>query len=205
MYPVITIDGPSGTGKGTLCHMLAKYLHWHVLDSGVLYRVLAYAAQENGIALNNINALIILNSQLKILFVEDSSNHRQILLNGKNISEVIRSEQCGQNASKIGVIAEVRQALLDSQRAFVKPPGLVADGRDMGTVIFPNARLKLYLDATSEERSKRRYYQLRNQGIDVSLADIMADLIARDTRDAARLAPPLKTTPKSPYIKHHKF
>ena len=198
--PVITIDGPSGTGKGTLCHLLAQHLQWHVLDSGILYRILALTAQQNGIAMDNVQALLILHSQLDIQFTADSSFNSEVILNGRRIHEEVRSELCGQNASRIGAIPAIRQALLDNQRRCVRYPGLVADGRDMGTVVFPDAKTKIYLDATSKERATRRYYQLRNRGIDVSLPNIMADLAMRDTRDAERHSSPLKPAPDAIYI-----
>lgn len=190
--PVITLDGPSGTGKGTLCHKLAKYLNWHVLDSGCLYRVLAFAVKKNAIDFQNITAIVALAHALNVRFETDQDCNSTVFLDNENVFESIRSEECGQNASKIASIAEIRAALLARQRAFARKPGLVTDGRDMGTVVFPNAILKIYLDASSEERAKRRYFQLKDKGIDVSLDQVIDELVERDTRDTARLHAPLK-------------
>lgn len=190
--PVITIDGPSGTGKGTICHRLADHLNWHVLDSGSLYRVLAYAARKKGIDFNEIDALLGLTDSLNLCFKTDPHQQNQILLDGNNVFDEIRSEQCAQDASKIAVIPEVREALLARQRAFAVAPGLVTDGRDMGTVVFPDALLKVFLDASPEERASRRYFQLKERGIDVSLAEVIDELAKRDARDKARLHAPLK-------------
>jgi CMP/dCMP kinase len=190
--PVITIDGPSGTGKGTICHMLADYLNWHVLDSGCLYRVLAYAARINGIDFNDVPAMVELAHALHLHFVTDPHQHSQVFLDGKDVFAAIRSEQCGQDASKIAVEPEIRAALLTRQRDFAMAPGLVTDGRDMGTVVFPNAELKIYLDASAEERALRRYLQLKERGINASLAKVVDELAKRDARDMARLHAPLK-------------
>ncbi|KTC69277.1 cytidylate kinase [Legionella birminghamensis] len=189
--PVITIDGPSGTGKGTICHMVAKHLNWHVLDSGAIYRVLAYAVRLKGIAFSDTDAMVNLANQLNVKFEMDAEE-QQVVLDGKNVFEAIRSEQCGQDASVIAVIPEIRAALLERQRAFATAPGLVTDGRDMGTVIFPEAILKIFLFASAEERAKRRYNQLKDAGIDVSLAQVIEELAQRDDRDAKRVHAPLK-------------
>ncbi len=190
--PVITIDGPSGTGKGTICHRLANYLDWHVLDSGSIYRVLAYAARKKGINFDEVPSLVKLAHSLNVRFETDPHQKNQVILDHKNVFDEIRSEQCGQDASKIAIIPEVREALLAWQRAFAIAPGLVTDGRDMGTVVFPDAILKIYLYASSEERALRRYFQLKEKGIDVSLADIIDELAKRDARDMSRLHAPLK-------------
>lgn len=190
--PVITIDGPSGTGKGTICHKLANYLDWHVLDSGAIYRVLAYAARLNGIVFNDLASLVKLAYALEVRFETDPYEKSQVILQGKDVYDEIRSEECGQDASRIAVIPEIREALLARQRAFVKAPGLVTDGRDMGTVVFPEAVLKIYLYASPEERASRRYFQLKEKGIDVSLAEVVDELAKRDARDSARLHAPLK-------------
>lgn len=187
--PVITIDGPSGTGKGTLCYRLAKYLGWHALDSGAIYRVLALAALQNGISFDDVLQLTTLALHLNLKF--DYVNTPRVLLDAIDVTEKIRSEQCGQNASRIASIPEIRQALLDRQRAFAVAPGLVTDGRDMGTVVFPNAQLKLYLDASTEERAKRRFLELQQKGIDVSLPSVLEELRQRDQRDSQRQASPL--------------
>lgn len=190
--PVITLDGPSGTGKGTICHRLADYLNWHVLDSGCLYRVLAYAARQKGIDFTAVPALVELAHSLNLRFETDPHQRGRVLLDGNEVFDEIRSEQCGQDASRIAVIPEVRDALLARQRAFAVFPGLVTDGRDMGTVVFPDAVLKIYLDASPEERASRRYFQLKEKGIDVSLAEVVDELAKRDARDSARLHAPLK-------------
>ena len=190
--PIITLDGPSGTGKGTICHMLANHLHWNMLDSGAIYRVLAYAARKNNIKTNQINQLTDLASVLNLCFESTDNNEPKVILDNENISHLIRSEQCGQDASEIAVLPEVRSALLARQRAFAQLPGLVTDGRDMGTVVFPEAILKIYLYANEEERANRRFLQLKEKEINVSLAQVVEELSKRDTRDSARVHAPLK-------------
>lgn len=190
--PVITLDGPSGTGKGTISLKLAKALGWNFLDSGALYRVLAYAAQQAAILSEDVSGLVKLATAMSIEFQVRSENTSRVFLNHSEVSEAIRSSSCGQTASKIAAIPEVRAALLDRQRAFAKPPGLVTDGRDMGTVVFPDAVLKIYLDATPEERGRRRYLQLKETENDVSLAQVVEELSQRDERDTARAHSPLK-------------
>jgi cytidylate kinase len=190
--PVITLDGPSGTGKGTLCHLLAKHLQWNMLDSGAIYRVLAYAAKQKEIAFHHIAQLTELARVLDLRFESSDTNESKVILNNKDISKEIRSEQCGQDASKIAIIPEVRSALLQRQRDFAQYPGLVTDGRDMGTVVFPNAILKIFLYANEEERANRRYLQLKEKEINVSLAQVVEELVKRDTRDTARTHAPLK-------------
>lgn len=190
--PVITIDGPSGTGKGTICHLVAKHLHWNMLDSGSIYRVLAYAARNKNISTKDENKLIDLALTLDLHFGSTDENETRVFFEGEAINAQIRTEQCGQDASEIAIIPKVRTALLARQREFAKSPGLVTDGRDMGTVVFPDANLKLFLYASTEERANRRYLQLKKQGIDVSLAHVVDELIKRDTRDSARACAPLK-------------
>ncbi|HRD68579.1 MAG TPA: (d)CMP kinase [Legionella sp.] len=190
--PVITIDGPSGTGKGTICHLLARHLNWNILDSGAIYRVLAYAAQKNQVNVEEHQKLVELALGLNLQFESSNDNELIVLLDNENISEVIRSEQCGQDASKIAAISEVRLALLERQRNFAELPGLVTDGRDMGTIVFPNAVLKIFLYASEEERANRRYLQLKQRQINVSLAQVVEDLANRDARDSARTHSPLK-------------
>ncbi|KTC96585.1 (d)CMP kinase [Legionella erythra] len=195
MVPVITIDGPSGTGKGTICHMLANHLNWHVLDSGAIYRVLAYALRKNRIDFNQIQDIVKLAHSLDVRFETDPHQQSRVILDGEDVYNQLRSEQCGQDASVIAAIPQVREALLQRQRAFAQPPGLVTDGRDMGTVIFPDAVLKIYLDASAEERAARRYFQLKEKGIDVSLAQVVDELAKRDARDTQRSHAPLKPAP----------
>jgi cytidylate kinase len=190
--PVITLDGPSGTGKGTLCYLLAEHLQWHMLDSGAIYRVLAYAARQAGVDWAETEKLTSLALALDLQFKAETPSTRQVLLNQKDIYLAIRTEQCGQDASKIAVLPEVRAALLQRQRDFAKAPGLVTDGRDMGTVVFPEAQLKIFLSATVEERARRRFLQLKEQGIDVSLHEVVEELMIRDARDTARAIAPLK-------------
>ena len=189
--PVITIDGPSGTGKGTLCHMLAAHLSWNFLDSGALYRVLALAAVKRAIDFSDVEGLASLAQMLDLRFKVDSEQNSIVVLDGTNITKAIRTEESGQNASKIAVIPEVRRALLARQRAFAVRPGLVTDGRDMGTVVFPDAILKIYLYASTEERAARRYLQLKKNGNDDSLAQVVDELVKRDARDTERAYSPL--------------
>jgi cytidylate kinase len=189
--PVITIDGPSGSGKGTVSQLLAKKLAWHYLDSGALYRALAVAAQQDKLEPTAENALAKLAQELQVSFVQNTSEGFRILLDNKDISQAIRSEACSRLASQISALPSVRQALLDKQHCYRKTPGLVTDGRDMGTVIFPDAELKIFLTASAEERAHRRYNQLKEKGISVSLSDILSELIARDKRDSERTIAPL--------------
>ncbi|KTD22803.1 cytidylate kinase [Legionella lansingensis] len=198
--PVITLDGPSGTGKGTICHMLANHLNWNVLDSGCIYRVLALAAKRKGVDFNNEHALAELAHNLNLKFATNPHEKMQIFLDGEDVTEEIRSEECGQNASKIAVLPAVRKALLARQRAFAELPGLVTDGRDMGTVVFPKAVLKIYLYASPEERAHRRYLQLKEKGIDASLAEVVDELAKRDARDTSRLHAPLKPAEDAAFI-----
>ena len=190
--PVITIDGPSGTGKGTICHMLAEQLGWNFLDSGALYRVLAFAATQRNIDLNAVERLVPLAHSLDLRFEVDAKKQCMVLLDEQDITHGIRTEQCGQSASKIAAFPGVREALLARQRAFAKSPGLVTDGRDMGTVVFPDAILKVYLYASTEERAARRYLQLKESGNDASLAQVVDELVKRDARDMARSHSPLR-------------
>lgn len=189
--PVITIDGPSGTGKGTISHLLAKYLKWHFLDSGAMYRVLAYAIRTKELSFSDISALTQTALNLQLVFKEQGGVS-QTWFEGQDISEKIRTEQCGKDASVIAMIPEVRDALLQRQRNFRVKPGLVTDGRDMGTVVFPNATLKLYLTATSEERASRRFKQLQQKQINVTLQQVIDELNLRDERDSQRAIAPLK-------------
>lgn len=198
--PVITIDGPSGTGKGTLCHMLAAHLGWHFLDSGALYRVLAFAAVKQGIDFSDVKKLVLAAHALNLRFEIDNDQNSMVILDEQNISGDIRTEQCGQNASKIAVIPEIREALLARQRAFAVPPGLVTDGRDMGTVVFPHATLKIFLYASTEERAARRFLQLKESGNDASLAQVVDELVKRDARDTERACSPLRPAEDAAHV-----
>lgn len=191
--PVITIDGPGGAGKGTISRLVARQLGWHMLDSGALYRLVALAAQRQGLAWDNESALVPLAAHLDVQFSSDAAGQEtQVLLAGELVTDVIRSESCGAGASQVAVLPGVRAALLDRQRAFRVSPGLIADGRDMGTVIFPDALLKIYLTASSQERAQRRYKQLNEKGISVNFATLLEEIITRDVRDSQRAAAPLK-------------
>jgi len=188
--PVVTIDGPSGTGKGTVAALVAERLGWHTLDSGALYRVLGLAATRAGIDLDDAGALAVLAGNLDLGFAGT-----QVLLAGEDVSEAIRSEAAGTNASRVAVHGPVRDALIAWQRSAARPPGLVADGRDMGTVVFPSAPVKVFLTASAEERARRRYKQLKGKGMDASLADLLVEIRARDERDSQRAVAPLRAAP----------
>lgn len=190
--PIITVDGPSGSGKGTLCKLLAEGLGWSLLDSGALYRLVGLAAQHHGIAMDDEAALVVMAAHLDVQFVAETGQELKIILEGEEVTTTIRTEQVGALASQVASIAAVRDALLERQRAFAESPGLIADGRDMGTVVFPDAVLKVYLDASAEERAQRRYNQLINKGVGASLQTILKDIQARDARDMNRSIAPLK-------------
>ncbi len=193
--PVICLDGPSGVGKGTICLAIAKYLGWHILDSGSLYRITAlqvfrFSPEHNVDSISDLQ-LIEITNDLSISYGQ-KNGELVIFHNGENITQLIRSEEIAAIASQIAAIPAVRETLLARQRAFLQQPGLVADGRDMGTVVFPDAVLKIYLTASAEERAKRRYKQLKDKGIDVNLPSLVEELRLRDERDMNRQAAPLK-------------
>ena len=190
--PVITIDGPSGSGKGTISRRLAGTLGWHYLDSGALYRLLACAALRDGIALNDSAGLVALVERINGAFDVTPSGAECIRLDGDDVTSRLRTEECGNSASKLAVLPAVRAALLAWQRRYRQPPGLVADGRDMGTVVFPDARLKIFLTASAEERAQRRYKQLKEKGNKISLDEVLEDTRARDRRDTTRKIAPLE-------------
>ncbi|SEE84863.1 (d)CMP kinase [Pseudomonas deceptionensis] len=193
LAPVITIDGPSGSGKGTVAGILAKRLGWNLLDSGALYRLLAFAAGNHGVALDNEALLEKLAAHLDVQFIGATDGKpARIILEGDEVTHAIRSEAVAAGASKVAALPAVRDALLQRQRAFQELPGLVADGRDMGTVVFPDAPLKVFLTASAEERARRRYLQLKAKGDDVSLTGLLDEIRARDERDTQRAIAPLK-------------
>ncbi|MBY6185558.1 (d)CMP kinase [Marinobacter hydrocarbonoclasticus] len=189
--PVITIDGPSGAGKGTICQLLANKLGWHLLDSGAIYRVLALAAIHHDVELDNEEALSLLAAHLDVQF-QPSDDGVKVVLEGEEVSKAIRSQECADAASKVAALPRVREALLRRQRAFRELPGLIADGRDMGTVVFPTAQAKIFLTASAEERAERRYAQLKEKGYDVSIDRLLGEIRERDERDSNRTVAPLK-------------
>ena len=189
--PVITIDGPSGAGKGTIAQKLASKLGFHILDSGSLYRLTALASLKSGVDIEDESKLANIALNLPVTF-KPTEKGLEILLNGEDVSEAIREEEIGMRASKVAAIPSVRDALLQRQRDFLEVPGLVADGRDMGTTVFPNAQLKVFMTASAEERAQRRVKQLKEKGINANIAALVADLKARDEQDANRAVSPLK-------------
>lgn len=189
--PVLTIDGPSGSGKGTVAQRMAKELGWHYLDSGALYRVLAQAASKHEVDLADESALAKIAQHLDVAFMVDQDT-LIVLLEGEDVTTLIRSEKAGNAASKVAALAQVRSALLARQHAFRQAPGLVTDGRDMGTVVFPDARYKVFLIASAEERAKRRHKQLKEKGIESNLLGLVAEISERDQRDSQRTVAPLK-------------
>ncbi len=190
--PVITIDGPSGSGKGTIARRVAAGLGWHLLDSGALYRLVALNAISKGVALDDEAALTALAGNLDIRFASDSDRKERIVLEGQEVTNAVRTEEAGRGASAVAAIQAVRDALLGRQRAFRVEPGLVADGRDMGTQVFTDAVVKVFLTASPEERAHRRHKQLKDKGIDVSLAAVSRDIVDRDRRDSERSVAPLR-------------
>ena len=191
--PVITIDGPSASGKGTISSLVAQALGWQMLDSGALYRLVGYAAIKQSIALDDTASLERIARELDVRFIAGANGQEtMICLNDENVTLAIRTEDSGKAASTVAALPEVRSALLDRQRAFQQLPGLVADGRDMGTVVFPAAALKIFLTASAEERAKRRHKQLMEKGISANLAQLFDEIAERDKRDSQRATAPLK-------------
>ncbi len=189
--PVITIDGPSGSGKGTVSRAVAKALGWSLLDSGALYRLVALAARRASVSLDDGAALAQLAGRIDIRFGSNESGDAVVWLDGQDATRAIRTEEAGGDASRVAALGEVRAALLDRQRRFAIPPGLVADGRDMGTVIFPRARVKIFLTASPAIRALRRYKQLKEKGVAANLAALSLEIAERDRRDSTRTASPL--------------
>ncbi len=193
IMPVVTIDGPSGSGKGTVAALLAKEFDWHLLDSGALYRLTALAAMNHGVDFTDEKSLEVLAGHLDVQFEPgDEGEGLKIILEGERVGANLRTEEVGAKASQVAALPGVRQALLKRQQDFAEAPGLIADGRDMGTVVFPHAIVKVYLTASAEERAKRRQNQLQQKGIDASFDQLLADIIARDHRDMNRDVAPLK-------------
>ena len=190
--PVITIDGPGGSGKGTLTRLLANKLGWGWLDSGAIYRLMAVAVARSGVDLADTDALVALAGGLNIAFRDNPEGEPMVLLEGEDVTAELRTESTGAGASKLAAIPELRAALLQRQRDFRQPPGLVADGRDMGTVVFPDAPVKLFLTASIEERTRRRYKQLKDQGVETSMDALFREISERDERDVNRSVAPLR-------------
>ncbi|MBT3093502.1 MAG: (d)CMP kinase [Candidatus Thiodiazotropha taylori] len=184
--PVITVDGPSGSGKGTLAQRIAEALGWHFLDSGAIYRVLGLMVERAGIGGENVDKITDMAKSMPLSF-----DQGRVLLDGEDVSRIIRTETIGNAASKVAALPQVREALLAWQRNYARSPGLVADGRDMGTVVFPQAKVKIFLTASAEERAQRRYKQLKEKGLGVNLARLTEEIRERDERDSKRAVAPL--------------
>ncbi len=195
LAPVITIDGPSGSGKGTVARMVARSLGFRFLDSGALYRVVALASLNRGLAAEQAPALAALARGINVRFLSRRDGDVQVMLDDVDVTFDLRLEKVGDRASRIAAHPPVREALLDRQRRWSYPPGLVADGRDMGTVVFPDAMLKIFLTASAEIRAQRRYKQLIEKGIEANIEQLLADIVERDRRDSLRTAAPLKAAP----------
>ena len=194
--PVLTLDGPSGAGKGTVASLVARAMGWHLLDSGAIYRLVGLAAQRSGVLLDDVRRLSELAASLEARFVPGSqSEPSRVVWGAEDVTEALRSEGCGRAASRIAAISEVREALLAWQRSFRRAPGLVADGRDMGTVVFPDALVKVFLTASAEERARRRHKQLKELGMDANLDAVLQDMVRRDARDVQRSVSPLRPAP----------
>jgi cytidylate kinase len=197
---VIAIDGPSGSGKGTVARLVAERLGWHLLDSGALYRLVALAGAARGLEARDEPGHAALAAALDARFEVDASGAERVLLDGRDVTRQLRAESTGNMASVVAAMPAVRGALFERQRDFAKPPGLVADGRDMGTVIFPSAGLKVFLTASAEERARRRHKQLKEKGLTANLAGLSQEILERDQRDAARTTAPLKPAADAVHI-----
>ena len=199
--PVLTIDGPSGSGKGTISRHVAQALGWHYLDSGAIYRAVGLAAAWEQVDLGDPDAVAACAARADIHFETGAgSGEPRVIVNGKDATHQLRMETAGAAASAIAAMPPVRAALLELQRGFRRPPGLVADGRDMGTVIFPDAGIKVFLTASAEERAQRRYKQLKDKGVSVTLAGLLGEILARDARDASRAVAPLRPADDAVHI-----
>ena len=193
--PIVTIDGPSSSGKGTISRIVAARVGWHLLDSGALYRLVALGGIQRGLDPDDVEEHVAVARAMKVEFAAATTGEERVVLDGRDVTRRIRNEEAGAGASRVAAWPAVRAALLDRQRAFVQPPGLVADGRDMGTVIFPGAPLKVFLTATAEERAQRRHKQLIGKGSAASLAALSREIAERDLRDSTRQVAPLKPAP----------
>ena len=194
MVKIITVDGPSGSGKGTVSRILAKQLGFHYLDSGALYRLLGLVAVRHGLDIELKSDLTHVAENMDVRFEALTNGHNRVLLEGEDVTQELRTEETGALASKVAAIPSVRNALLARQKQFAKGPGLIADGRDMGSVVFPNANLKFFLDAAPEVRAKRRHLELQKRGQEVNMHDLINDIVERDKNDRTRdLSPLIKT------------
>jgi CMP/dCMP kinase len=198
--PICTIDGPSGSGKGTISRAVARHARWHLLDSGALYRLVALAGLKQGLDPADVAAHAALARSMDISFGTEPDGSERVTLFGHVVTGELRSEEAGAGASRVAAWPEVRDALMARQHAFAEPPGLVADGRDMGTVVFPGAELKIFLTASAEERAQRRYKQLKDKGSGVSLAALSREIAERDSRDSTRKVSPLKPAPDAQVV-----
>ena len=198
--PVLAVDGPGGSGKGTVSRRVAERLGWHLLDSGALYRLVALAASREDVGEADEEGLARIARDLDVRFESDDRGEERVLLGGEDVSDAIRSEDCGNAASRVAAVGAVREALKQRQRDFRRPPGLVADGRDMGSVIFPDAEAKVFLTASARERARRRHKQLLGKGIDANLERLYSEIVERDRRDSEREIAPLKPAPDARII-----
>lgn len=199
MLPILTIDGPSGVGKGTIARIIAKKQGWHLLDSGAIYRALAVAVMQKSLKIDNTNSIILTAEKMDLSFEAGDNELVKVFLDGSEVSHILRAEETGQMASKLSAIGQVRQVLLQKQRDFAKSPGLVADGRDMGSVVFAEAQVKIFLEANVEVRANRRLKQLQSQGIKGIISQILSQVKERDERDKSRPISPL-TPAKDAFI-----